>query len=440
MPNTLSTKWQKNLYLIWSGQFVSTITSTLVQFALIWFLTDLSHNSATMLAYGSLVGFLPGIFLSPFVGSMIDRYNKKMLLIASDVFVAASAVVIAIVGAVGVVPIWLVFVALFVRSLGSTFTTPTLNAITPTIVPTSRLAKINGQIGTIQAVSYILAPGLAAVAFEQLSLSTIMLFDVIGMLFGSGTILLATVPKLVKELDAPSTHFLTETKDGLRALWSNKGMFQLVLLNAFFTLVIMPAASLYPIMTRVWFHGTYSMAGIVEVMYAVGMFIGGVLMSIWGGTKNKFWTAWLAVLVVALSMIPQGLLPRDMTGFYWFIVFNVVFGIAWPMYSAVYMALFQEQFNPAILGRVLSVATAISSMAGPIGLMLVGPGADKLGVQWIFILSGIGMLVMFVMMILMPKVRNVDQAQQAHTLSLQNAPKSTIFIENNIDWWQRRVG
>jgi DHA3 family macrolide efflux protein-like MFS transporter len=408
MPETLPQNWQKNFYLIWGGQFVATITTTLVQFSLIWYLTALSHNSATMLAYGSIVGFLPAIFLSPFVGSLIDRYNKKYILIATDMFVALSAVIIAIFGLIDTIPMWLVFVALFVRSLGSTFTVPTLNAITPTIVPNLRIAKINGQIGTIQAVSYILAPGLAAVAFDHLAMPDIMFFNVVGAVFGSGALLLANVPKLVRDAKAPKPHFMKETSDGLKAIWSNKGMFQMVLLNAFFTLVVMPAASLYPIMTRVWFHGTFSMAGIVEVVYAGGMFIGGVLMSVWGGTRNKFWTASFAVLLAGISMILQGVLPRDMFGFYLFLLLNVFFGIAWPVYSAIYMALFQEQFKADMLGRVLSVATSISSLAGPVGLMLVGPGADALGVEWIFILSGIGLVLMFAMMLALPKVRHVD--------------------------------
>lgn len=113
--------WKKNINLFLMGQFLSGITSMVVQYAIIWYLTQ-ETGSATILSFATLLGMLPMVLLSPFVGPLIDRWDKKKLLIYTDIIVAIFALILSIVGTVmSTFPLWLVFVSLFIRSVAQTF-------------------------------------------------------------------------------------------------------------------------------------------------------------------------------------------------------------------------------------------------------------------------------------------------------------------------------
>lgn len=124
---TAPTTWRFNFYRMWTGQFLSGITSAIVQYALLWYLT-VETKSATMISLATIIGFLPGIFISPFVGPIIDRHNKKWLMIGTDMLTALAALVLAVIGLIGhTFPLWMVFLAMFVRSLARRFNIPRCN-------------------------------------------------------------------------------------------------------------------------------------------------------------------------------------------------------------------------------------------------------------------------------------------------------------------------
>ncbi|WYJ85814.1 major facilitator superfamily transporter [Enterococcus sp. 12C11_DIV0727] len=121
--------WKKNFYLFLTGQFLSGITSMTVQYSIIWYLTK-TTGSATVLSFALLLGMLPMVLLSPFAGPLIDRWNKKVLLMVTDIIVAIFALILSIVGAISAdFPLWLVFVSLLVRSVAQTFHMPTIQSI-----------------------------------------------------------------------------------------------------------------------------------------------------------------------------------------------------------------------------------------------------------------------------------------------------------------------
>lgn len=143
------TNWKRNYLFFLSGQFLSGITSMVVQYAIIWYLTR-ETGSATILSFATLLGMIPMVLLSPFVGPLVDRWDKKALLIVTDIIVAIFALILAVVGTISEsFPIWLVFVSLFMRSVAQTFQMPTIQSIMPTIVPSSHITRTNGQLGMV---------------------------------------------------------------------------------------------------------------------------------------------------------------------------------------------------------------------------------------------------------------------------------------------------
>ncbi len=274
------THWRKNFHLFLSGQFLSGITSMVVQYSIIWYLTK-TTGSATVLSFATILGMLPMVILSPFVGSFVDKWNKKTLLIVTDIIVAIFALILAITGTIASdFPLWLVFVSLFIRSVAQTFQMPTIQSILPTIVPEEELTKVNGQLGMVQSANFIIAPALGALLFSIVPMNHLILLDVLGAVFGVGLLLFVTIPRILSE--GETIHLLADSKFGLKKLTENKGLWYITIVGAIFTLIFMPAASLYPLMTIGYFNGTVGEAGLIEVVYSIGMLLGGAVIGIFG--------------------------------------------------------------------------------------------------------------------------------------------------------------
>lgn len=400
------TTWRFNFYRMWTGQFLSGITSQIVQYALLWYLT-VETKSATMISLATIIGFLPGIFISPFVGPIIDRHNKKWLMIGTDMLTALAALVLAVIGFVGhSFPLWMVFLAMFVRSLAQTFQYPTLQSITPTLVPMDMLTKISGQIGAFQSVQMIIAPAVAGVLFGAFNINYVILLDVIGAIFGSATMLITKLPER-RQQDGP-IHFWQDMAAGWALLRRDRGIFQLTLIGAVFTLIFMPAGAVYPLMTTQYFRGTVPMASVVEVVFSVGMMLGGIWIGWRGAGKNRIYALFGSILSVAISGIFSGILSRDFTGFVLFNILNFFFGLGVPFFNAPFVAMIQERFAPEMLGRIIGLTSMLMNLAGPLGLVAAGPIADRFGVNMLFIIMGVGSLLVGASMLLLPAVRHID--------------------------------
>ncbi|WP_122647201.1 MFS transporter [Enterococcus mediterraneensis] len=420
-------KWRKNFYLFLAGQFLSGITSMVVQYAIIWYLTR-ATGSATILSFATLLGMIPMVVLGPFVGPLIDRWNKKVLLIVTDVVVAIFAIVLSIAGTLASeFPLWLVFVSLFVRSVAQTFQMPTIQSILPTMVPEKELTKVNGQLGAVQSANFIIAPALGAFLFSVIPMNFLILTDVLGAILGVGMLALVTIPHVVSE--GESIHLLADSKFGLKKLVENKGLWYITIIGAVFTLIFMPAASLYPLMTMDYFNGTVGQAGLIEVVYSVGMLAGGAIIGIFGKWSDRMKPIFAAYTVIGITIGLSGFLPGTNRGFVYFVILNIFAGLATPFFNTLLMAMIQQSFEPKYLGRIMGVLNSLMSITGPVGLIFAGPLADKIGVEKIFILAGVGTLICGVITFLTPAARNYDK-ELNQKLAEKRAAKSDTSVDN----------
>ena len=130
--------WKQNFFTIWAGQAFSQFSSSVLQFAIVWYLTD-QTGSALVLSAAMMMGFLPQGVLGPFIGVFIDRYSRKRIMIISDLLISAASFVMVIAGWMGTLSTGLILAVLLCRSIGSAFHTPCLQAVTPQIVPADQL-------------------------------------------------------------------------------------------------------------------------------------------------------------------------------------------------------------------------------------------------------------------------------------------------------------
>ena len=405
---TLSNNWKKYFFTIWTGQAFSQLSSAVLQFAIVWYLTD-QTGSAMVLSIAMMMGFLPQGILGPLIGVFIDRYNRKRIMVISDLLIAAASFVMVIAGWLGVFSTGLILVVLFLRSIGSAFHTPCLQAVTPQIVPSDQLTKCSGYSQSLESVSQILSPVIAAVLYSSWSLSGIIFLDVIGALIAVFTLSLTVIPELHQDENRGKVKVLREAKEGFQILGTNKGMLHLVLIGSLYTLALMPTSALFPLMSMSYFNGTSTNASIVEVVFSVGLLFGSLVLSKWGGTKNRIYTIIGSFLLMSFSLFISGILPPG--GFYVFVFCSWLMGVSGPFYWGMYTPLLQNNFEARYLGRVISLSSSIRLISGPIGLSLSGIFAERYGVEkWFLIAGGLVLLSSFLCLTI-PSVRNCDNKQ-----------------------------
>lgn len=382
------------------------LTSSVLQMALIWHLTTQS-NSALILSIASLCGFLPSALIGLFAGTFVDRVSRKAAMITADLFLAAVSMILVIAALYGELPIWLILLILALRSVGTAFHTPAISAVTPLLVPESELTKCSGYTQSLQTVGYIAGTAIAGALYPVCSISQMVAFDVAGAVIAAITVLLIKIPKLESKAETgAATGIWAETKAGYLVFKKDKGLFALLWTAAAFMLVYSPINALYPLMSLSYFGGTTLHASIAEITFSVGMLIGGVALGVWGGFKNRAYSIVGSMALVGITTGLSGLLPQS--GFWLFAVLCVFMGFSAPFYNGPVTALMQERIAPEYLGRAFGLYGSIASLTMPLGLVLSGAFADRVGIHNWFALTGVACTLLAVLMYAIPSIRRID--------------------------------
>src|SRR5690554_1836824 len=228
--------WKLKFFTIWAGQAVSLITSAILQIAIIFYLTE-KTGSAMVLSMASLVGFLPYAVFGPAIGVLVDRHDRKKIMIGADLIIATAGAALAIIALYMELPVWMVMVVLFIRSIGTAFHSPALNAVTPLLVPEDQLTKCAGYSQSLQSISYILSPAVAALLYSVWELNAIIAIDVLGAVIASLTVAFVNIPKLKIDRQSLQSNLIKEMKEGIVVLKQNKGLFALLLSGTLYTFV-----------------------------------------------------------------------------------------------------------------------------------------------------------------------------------------------------------
>lgn len=405
----LPDNWRFNWHSIILGQFASSLTSMVVMYSLMWYITDI-YNSTRFMAFFSIFGLLPQAVFSLFIGPLIDRYNKKVLLIVPDLIVALAAIVLSTVGnAMGKFPITWILGVIFIRSLASTFQGPTLAAVIPTQVPDDEINRANGMRGLVMSSTMIIAPAISILMYQNMSLHLIILFDVIGALIASTTIFFARIPKVSLKTISQKFNFVSDFKEGLGALISQKGIWYFTIFNALLWMATSAGSSMYPFLTIQYFHGSLSDASIVEMAWSLGAVIGSVIFATVKHWKNRMVPIGIAAIFVSVLMLAGGALPGNQIGFWIFAVMNLLASIMYPAMTDLFYAMTQERFSADKLGRVFSVISALVSFAGVIGLLLFGFLPEIFGIAPLFFWSGVASLIIVLTAAGFKSIRNLDK-------------------------------
>ncbi len=386
----MKNNWIKKVTLFMVSQTVSLLGSMLVMYAIMWHIT-LTTQSGVMMMVMALCSFVPALLLSPFAGVWVDRLNRKMLMIVADLAIAAVTLVIAILFFNDIRELWIVFVVSIVRAFGQAVHQPAVSAVYQQIVPEEHLIRVQGIAQGIQSTSMILMPLLAGLLLALYPIEYIFFIDIITAVIA--VIILVTavkIPKHEAELNQQVINYFKDMKEGIKYTFNHKFVGSLLLFGFLFMIMVAaPSFLTYLQVARVFGPEAWRLS-VLEAVFGAGLLLGSILISVWGGFKNRLVTFFLSYIAMGIGAIGLGI-PFD---FWVYIGFWGFTGFFISLASPVLVGMIQEKVDPQYIGRVFSVFGLIQTVSLPLGTLVFGPLADVWDVSLIILFSGIVMVVL----------------------------------------------
>lgn len=381
--------WKKTVTLFMVSQTTSLLGSMLVMYSIMWYVT-LSTQSGLMMTIMVLCSFVPAIIISPFAGVWADRLNRKKLMIIADLSIAAVTFLIAVLFIFGIRDLWIIFVISVVRAFGQSVHQPAVSAVYPQIVPKDQLIKVQGVAQGIQSTSMIVMPLLAGLLMATIKIEYILMIDVITAVMAVYMLIAyVKLPKHEAELDQKAITYFKDIKEGLKYTFSHKLIFNIILFGFLFMLMVAaPSFLSYLQVARVFGPEAWRLS-ILEAVFGIGMLIGSVVISAWGGFRNRLKTFFFAYILIGLGTVGLGI-PFN---FWVYIGFWAFVGFFISISNPILVSLIQEKVDPNYIGRVFSLFGLIHTISLPLGMLFFGPMSDVVDVSIMILISGVLMMV-----------------------------------------------
>lgn len=404
--------WVRRVALFLGGQTVSLFGSSLVQYAVMWYLTLTTKSGAVLMLY-ALFGMVPQAVVSLFGGALADRVNRKILIIVSDGSIAATTAVLAIIMGTGRIDLWLIYAALAIRSIGAGFQTPAVAAVLPQLVPGDKLLRINGVNTTIQSAMSLLAPAAAGAVYAAGGIVPTLWIDVVTAAIGIGILASIPIPRLsgiVVDEGAPAvvdpaadadgrapatagedgsaaapSSYLQDLVAGVRYTFGHRVVrWMLMVYGIIFVLTVAPSLLTPLMMARSFGEEVWKLTAL-EVAFSSGMLLGGAAVALWFQRRSREHMILAAAIVFGLLAIAMGLT----TNLWVFLGLMAATGLAVPFFSTPATTLLQEKVAPEYMGRVFSFVSVVLALGMPIGMVVFGPLADVTRVETLLIGAGV---------------------------------------------------
>jgi len=381
--------WKKNVILFLTSQTISLFGSSLVQYAIMWYIT-LKTQSGVMMTLAIICGFLPTFFISPFAGVWADRYNRKTLIMLADTMIAAATLILALLFFAGYDMTWLLFVISAVRAFGSAVQMPAVGAFLPQLVPEEHLTRVNATNGSIQALVLLFSPMLSGALLTVANIQTIFLVDVFTAAVAVLVLLLfLRVPAHVKAQEKQKVTYMEDLRAGISYVRQHEYVRKFFVFCGSFMFLAGPVALLTPLQVTRSFGNEVWRLTAIEITFSGGMMVGGIIMAAWGGFKNRVHSMAFSSILIGAFTVALGVIPV----FWIYLGFMLLTGLALPIFNTPSTVLLQEKVEPDFLGRVFGVLAMISSTMMPLGMLIFGPVADRIPIEWLLIITGLLMFI-----------------------------------------------
>jgi MFS family permease len=362
--------------IVWAGQVASLLGSAMTQFALTIWAYELT-GSATALALVAFFSFAPMLVFGPVAGALVDRWNRKLVMMLSDLASGVATVGIFLLYVGGGLQIWHVCVAAVISGTFSAFQWPAYSAAISTMLPKEQYGRANGLLSLADSLSGVLAPIFALGLLGIIGFVGILLFDIFTFIIAVLALLVIHVPKPERTEAGGEGRgsLLTETIYGFRYIARRPSLLGLQITFLFINLSTSLAFTiLAPMLLSRTAHNESSLAA-VQSFGALGGVVGGLILSAWGGPRRRMNGVLLGMIGMSLMQIVLGAGQREIV----WIVGMFAFSVIIPILNGTSQEMWQAKVAPDVQGRVFAARRMMGQFTKPIAMLVAGPLAD-----WIF--------------------------------------------------------
>lgn len=359
--------------LVWLGQLISVIGSGLTNFALgIWIFQK--SGSTTQFAFINVFGVLPSLLVAPIAGTLVDRWNRRHIMIAADIAGALTSGTLALLLVLGKLDFPLVCAGVLTYSLIGAFQRPAYSAAIPMLVSNEKLGRANGFVQLAGAACQLISPIAAGFLMSVVRIQSIVFLDVVTFVCAAAVLLAVRFPSLpalpAGEVKPPS--LVKEFVEGWKYLFERRGLLALVGFTTSVNFCIALASVLFT--PLVLSFASPAVMGTIASVGGVGMLAGSVLMSVWGGPKRR------ADGVIAFSMGTGACIALGGLRPSWILFAVVVFGafLTLALTNACSQAVFQSRVDSGFQGRIFATLQLVYGAVAPVAYLVAGPLADRL--------------------------------------------------------------
>lgn len=361
--------------IVWLGQIVSVLATTMSGFALsIWVFEK--TNSATALGLMQVFFITPFLLISPIAGVLVDRHDRRMMMMISDLGAGLATFAVLVLQAFDVLQVWHLYAAAIFQGLGNAFQWPAYSAAISTMIPKGQYGRANGMMSLVQMGPGILAPMLAGACLPWMGLTGILTFDVITFILALMTLMFVDIPKPPQSKEGAQArgHIVKEAAFGFRYIFARPSLLGLQLVFFFGNLCTGIAFTAVTPMVLLRTDNDIVSLGMVLSAGAIGGVAGSVVMSLWGGFSRRthgVLAGWilasgLFALVGVGGWLPLWVMAHGLSAF---------FG---PLIDGSNQAIWQAKVSPDVQGRVFSARMMIAWLTNPISPLIAGLLGDYL--------------------------------------------------------------
>lgn len=373
MRNTNRPTGMFGFTLVWLGQIISVLATNMTAFALtIWVFEK--TGSATALGLVQVFFITPLLIVTPFAGVMVDRHNRKTMMMVSDLAAGLATISILVLQALGILEVWHLYAAAIVQGLGNAFQWPAYSATISTMIPKEKLGRANGMMSLIEMGPGILAPMLAGAFLPVIGLTGILSLDVVTFILAILILLFVHIPQPVRTAEGAQAqgNILKEAVFGFRYIFERPSLLGLQLVFFFGNLCLGIAFTVLAPMVLLRTGNDSVSLGLVQSAGAIGGVVGGVLMSAWGGFKRRVHGVLAGWIVSSTFFALMGL----STWIPLWVALNALSALFIPLVNGSNQAIWQSKVAPDVQGRVFSARMLIAWMTNPISPLIAGTLAD----------------------------------------------------------------
>ena len=434
----------KTFTLIWVGQVFSLFGSAMTQFALTIWAYQVTEK-ATVLALVGFFGFAPMVLISPIAGVLVDRWNRKLTMMISDIATGMATAILLVLYTTGNLQIWHLYVLSAFSGLFQAFQWPAYSAAISLLIPKTQYARASGMMSRAQCGAGILAPITASARLKPIGINGIMIIDLLTLALAIVTLLIAAIPAMERVLaeGEKQPSIWRDSLFGFKFIFNRPGLFWLQMIFFMGNFMASLGGVLINPMILASTGQSATMLSVVQSAGAIGGVVGGLIIASWGGFKQKVegvLLGWMAAGLMGFMFIGTA----KGVGWIW-VIGNLMFAAITPIINASNQAIWQSKVPPQMQGRVFSVRMMIATITAPLAMLAAGPLADKVfepalrvttsawshsfgglvgtgpgtGMALILVFSGLLMVLVGAIGYIIPSVRNIEKILPDHD-TIQN--------------------